>query len=103
YPNGVHAFDVEQDTEESRTMITQAITFLKKHLAPDDTRAGYVEVDDGKLFFELRGNGPAIVLLHDGLLHRQCWDAQWDLLSENHMVVRYDRRGFGRSSAAKNV
>ena len=45
---------------------------------------------------------PAIVLLHDGLLHRQCWDAQWDIWATKHLVVRYDRRGYGRSSAANN-
>ena len=100
YADAVHAFDVEQDTEESRKIIAQAIAFVKKHLAPADTRIGYVHLDGAKLYFEVQGNGPAIVFLHDGLLDRQCWDDQWDLFAGDHTVVRYDRRGYGRSSAA---
>jgi len=32
YPQGVHAFDIEQDTEESRDVIAKAVAFVKKHL-----------------------------------------------------------------------
>jgi hypothetical protein len=32
YAEGVHAFDIDQDTDESRRIITQAIAFAKTHL-----------------------------------------------------------------------
>jgi 3-oxoadipate enol-lactonase len=60
--------------------------------------SGYLEVDDAKLYYEVRGQGPAVVLLHDGLLHREAWDGQWEVLSKDHQLVRYDRRGYGRSA-----
>src|SRR5262249_40904422 len=41
-----------------------------------------------------------VVLLHDGLLHSVVWDRVWAPLCRAHHVVRYDRRGYGRSPAA---
>ena len=32
YPDGVHAFDINQNTDQSREVIRQAIAFVKKHL-----------------------------------------------------------------------
>jgi len=64
------------------------------------TRSGYVDVEGGRLFYEELGEGSPIVLLHDGLLHRETWDAQLPVLAERYRVVRYDRRGYGRSTEA---
>jgi pimeloyl-ACP methyl ester carboxylesterase len=63
---------------------------------PVDT--GYVLVDGGKLFYELAGSGKNIVLLHDGMVNREIWDEQFPLLTKMYRVVRYDRRGYGKSS-----
>ena len=59
---------------------------------------GYVLVDSGKLFYELAGKGKNIVLLHDGMVNREIWDEQFPLLAKTYRVVRYDRRGYGKSS-----
>lgn len=59
---------------------------------------GYVVVDGGKLFYELAGNGENIVLLHDGMVNREIWNEQFPLLAKTYRVVRYDRRGYGKSS-----
>lgn len=58
---------------------------------------GYLEVGDSKIYYETRGSGPAIVLLHDGLLSAVTWDEVWEPLASRHQVIRYDRRGYGRS------
>jgi pimeloyl-ACP methyl ester carboxylesterase len=60
--------------------------------------SGYVAVDGGKLFYELAGEGRNIVLLHDGMVNREIWDEQFPLLAKTFRVVRYDRRGYGKSS-----
>jgi alpha-beta hydrolase superfamily lysophospholipase len=60
---------------------------------------GYINVDGGKLFYEIAGQGDYIVLLHDGILHHVIWNEQFPVLAKNYRVVRYDRRGFGKSSA----
>ena len=59
---------------------------------------GYVIVDGGKLFYELAGKGRNIVLLHDGMVNHEIWNEQFPLLSKTYRVVRYDRRGYGKSS-----
>src|SRR5262249_51390380 len=56
-----------------------------------------IAVPGGRLYMEECGAGRAIVLLHDGLLHSAAWDAVWPGLCGRYHVVRYDRRGFGRS------
>ena len=63
------------------------------------TETGYITTDGGKLFYEISGQGDYIVLLHDGILHHVIWDDQVPVLSKKYKVVRYDRRGFGKSSA----
>lgn len=59
---------------------------------------GYVIVDGGKLYYELAGKGKNIVLLHDGMVNREIWDEQFPLLAGKFRVMRYDRRGYGKSS-----
>ena len=62
-------------------------------------RSGYAAVSDGgRLYWEEAGRGPAIVLIHAGLWDRRIWDAQMQPFAQAHRVVRYDLRGFGRSS-----
>jgi len=55
-------------------------------------------VDGGDaVFCEVTGHGPPLALTHDGILHRETWDAQFEALSRSYRVVRWDRRGYGRS------
>ncbi len=60
--------------------------------------SGYINVDGGKLFYEATGKGENIVLLHDGAVHREVWDAQFPVFAINYRVIRYDRRGYGKST-----
>ncbi|GAA1411990.1 alpha/beta hydrolase [Kitasatospora putterlickiae] len=64
------------------------------------TRTGTAPVTGGGLSYEIaEGTGPAVVLLHGGLLDRHSWDEQFArLAARGHRVVRYDARGHGRSS-----
>lgn len=52
---------------------------------------GFVECDAA-------GAGPAVVLIHGGLVDRRLWDGQIAALAREHRVIRYDLRGLGRSS-----
>jgi len=65
-------------------------------------RAETVEVDGGQIYYETCGNGPqAIVLIHDGVINSASFDDMWPILCRDFRVVRYDRRGYGKSPAAK--
>ena len=62
------------------------------------TAEGVVEVDGGAISWEAAGAGPAVTFLHPGLWDRRTWDDQFGLFSGAYRVVRYDARGYGRSS-----
>jgi pimeloyl-ACP methyl ester carboxylesterase len=46
---------------------------------------------------EADGEGPAVVLIHEGICDSRMWDPQWETFRRSHRVLRYDLRGFGRS------
>ena len=62
------------------------------------TAEGVAEVDGGAISWEAAGEGPAVTFLHPGLWDRRTWDDQFGLFSRTYRVVRYDARGYGRSS-----
>jgi pimeloyl-ACP methyl ester carboxylesterase len=64
------------------------------------TTSSYIKTGNDSIFYEISGSGPTIVLIHDGLIHREVWDAQFIYFSKKYKVVRYDRRGYGKSSPA---
>lgn len=60
--------------------------------------SGNVEVKDGYLYYEVEGYGTPVVLIHAGYLDSRMWDEQFKLFSMEYKVIRYDVRGFGKSS-----
>jgi 3-oxoadipate enol-lactonase len=65
--------------------------------------AGYFTTEDSsRIYFEECGQGSAIVLVHDGLTGAAGWDSIWPDLCAKFHVVRYDRRGMGRSDAPRS-
>jgi 3-oxoadipate enol-lactonase len=68
---------------------------------PGKASGDYLDAGKVKLYYQQCGvSGPALVLLHDGLLHSSTWDDIWTPLCAKYRVLRYDRRGYGRSGAA---
>lgn len=58
---------------------------------------GFAPVDGGRIYYEVQGDGPPVVLIHAGLWDSRIWDAQMDAFGSRHRVARYEIRGFGRS------
>jgi pimeloyl-ACP methyl ester carboxylesterase len=61
-------------------------------------QTGVAAVNGTQLYYEMAGNGRAIVLIHGFTLDRRMWDDQFWLLAQQFQVVRYDMRGFGQSA-----
>jgi pimeloyl-ACP methyl ester carboxylesterase len=59
---------------------------------------GQVHTGGGSLYYEMTGAGSPVVLLHGANLDHRMWDDQVAPLAHAHTVVRYDLRGFGRST-----
>src|SRR6266480_2049232 len=66
--------------------------------ASGESAHGFLEVENGRLYFEVAGEGPAVVLIHAGLWDSRIWEDQFTAFADRHTVLRYDLRGFGRSS-----
>jgi len=59
---------------------------------------GFATVNGAKLYYEIAGAGRPLVLLHAGLADSRMWDDQFSAFAEHCRVVRYDLRGFGKST-----
>ena len=56
-----------------------------------------LEVPGGKLYYEVDGSGPAVVLIHAGVAHLRMWDEQVAAWKDRFQLIRFDCRGFGRT------
>lgn len=61
------------------------------------TAEGYVPVEGGRLWYQRAGAGFPVILIHPRPWDGRIWDDQFAPFVEQHDVVRYDRRGSGRS------
>ena len=52
------------------------------------------------LYSELAGEGPPVVLIHEGICDSRMWAPQWESFPRAHRTIRYDLRGYGRSPVA---
>lgn len=96
------------------TAMTNALLFLALSVAspaqttpapqasPPAAKGTFAQVSGAKLYYEdCNPSAPiSVVLLHDGLVHSITWNDIWAPLCSRYHVLRYDRRGYGRSDAA---
>lgn len=59
----------------------------------------YILRDGVAIYYEVRGNGPVILLTHGFAATGQMWEPQVELLARDLKVVRWDLRGHGRSDS----
>ncbi len=62
------------------------------------TETGDVELKDGNIYYEVAGEGETLLLSHAGFVDSGMWDDQWKPFAEKYHVIRYDMRGYGKSS-----
>jgi 3-oxoadipate enol-lactonase len=63
-----------------------------------DRVVAVLRVPGGELYYEAESDGVAVVLVHGLALDARMWDDQVSALTDVARVVRYDVRGFGRST-----
>ncbi|MFT3996095.1 MAG: class A beta-lactamase-related serine hydrolase [Asticcacaulis sp.] len=61
-------------------------------------RRGTVDLPGARLYYEEAGQGEPLILIHGHSLDRRMWDDQWQVFARRYRVIRYDLRGYGRSS-----
>ncbi|MEU8660088.1 alpha/beta fold hydrolase [Actinoplanes philippinensis] len=82
--------------------VTVAAATVTVPALPDITsapvRAGRIDTEDDTLYFEVRGNGPPLLLIAGAGGDGGYYDRIADLLSDSFEVITYDRRGNARST-----
>lgn len=64
-------------------------------------QSGLIDTYGANLYFETTdGDGFPLILLHGFALDRRMWDDQMEALAGQSRLIRYDLRGFGKSSMA---
>jgi pimeloyl-ACP methyl ester carboxylesterase len=67
--------------------------------SPGMEETGAVGVAGGELFYRVAGKGDPLLLIHGVGPDSRAWTPTFEKLAEDHRVIAYDRRGYGRSSA----
>ncbi|HKD74271.1 MAG TPA: alpha/beta fold hydrolase, partial [Ktedonobacterales bacterium] len=63
-----------------------------------DTQTGFAPVAGGQLYYEVSGVGHPLLLVHAGVADLRMWDDQVAYFAQHYRVIRYDERGFGRTT-----
>ena len=59
--------------------------------------SGFLETNGARIYYEVEGSGPPVVLIHAGVANLRMWDEQVPALRDAYRVIRYDTRGFGQT------
>ena len=57
------------------------------------------KIRDTETYYEVAGEGPALVLVHGAFVDHRMWDEQFGRFAEDYRVIRYDLRGHGKTGA----
>ncbi len=66
----------------------------------EDGLTGYVDVAGGRLYYEVVGEGQPILFIHADVSDHTMWDEQVAAFAPTYRVIRYDKRGFGKTTSA---
>jgi len=64
---------------------------------------GFAEINGTKIYYEGKGEGTPLVLIHGGLSDHRLWDDQFDYFAFHFRAIRYDGKGFGQSDPPKET
>lgn len=58
---------------------------------------GFLDVQGAPLYYEVAGQGPALLLMHAGVVDHRMWDQQFAVFAQQYRTIRYDLRSYGQS------
>lgn len=70
---------------------------------PGDLKTGFLVVGNAKIYYEEKGDGVPVIMIHGGFIDRRMWDSQFDYFSKDYRVIRYDVRNHGLTTSGADV
>lgn len=58
----------------------------------------FFNFNNGDLYYEIAGGGEPVIFIHGYTLDSRMWDDQFEVFAQHYRVIRFDLRGFGKSS-----
>jgi pimeloyl-ACP methyl ester carboxylesterase len=77
--------------------VSADVTSKARAQSPDFTGHGFAPVEGTRVYYEVAGKGPSLVLIHGGQMDSRMWDDQFEAFGKQFTVIRYDVRGYGGS------
>lgn len=59
----------------------------------------FTNINGANIYYEIGGEGEAVVFLHAGIADSRMWNAQFNHFATQFRTLRYDLRGFGQTTA----
>jgi len=66
-------------------------------------KSGYLEIGKAKIYYEEKGDGVPLLMIHGGFLDRRMWDLQFEYFSKDYRVIRYDVRNHGLTTSGAEI
>lgn len=79
-------------------MVLCALSIFLLLSSAQQVNKGNANINGASIYYEIKGEGTPIVLMHGFALDTRIWDYQFDVFAKEYKVIRYDFRGFGKSS-----
>ncbi|HZL11151.1 MAG TPA: alpha/beta fold hydrolase [Prolixibacteraceae bacterium] len=70
----------------------------KQAALPDSVKTGFFNIGDAKIYYEEAGHGEPVIFIHGHSFDHSEWDPQFLEFAKKYRTIRYDCRGYGRSS-----
>ncbi|QOR68313.1 alpha/beta hydrolase [Cytobacillus suaedae] len=64
--------------------------------------SGVANINEASIYYEIVGNGKPLLLIHGLPIDSRMWDGQFEELSKQYKVIRFDLPGYGKSGAHDN-
>lgn len=92
------------DRVYSRLLYVMAVFLLLSFLPQSVQAKGqYAQINGTQIYYEVEGKGHPLVFIHGYSLDLRMWDDQMPVFTKKYRVIRYDRRGFGKSSGVEQT
>jgi len=60
-------------------------------------KSDMAKINGAQIYYETAGEGTPLVMIHAGVADSRQWNNEFAYFAQNHRVVRYDMRGYGKS------